>query len=319
MKRLWNHVWRLWGPRWWWAPLPFVLYTIGLLVVRHEAKADLFAVDAIVFFLAFHSEKTKRLFLGLLPVGYVALVYDAMRFVKNIGLTAANVHICDLRDFDARHFGYTVDGHPAPIHDWIRQHTSTALDVFFSIPYGTFIFAAIAFIVFAYVRDYPAMRRFAWAFLAMNVAGFVTYHLYPAAPPWYFHERGCVADLTAHASEGPSLAHVDQVLGIGYFHGFYGKSNDVFGAVPSLHVAYPLLIAIEGFRSFPKWLRALSIFYFVQMVGAAIYLDHHWVTDVLLGITYAIVVATVFRRIFPTEARTKSSPSLAAEGSLVTP
>ena len=28
------------------------------------------------------------------------------------------------------------------------------------------------------------MRRFAWTFFFLNVAGFLTYHLYPAAPPW---------------------------------------------------------------------------------------------------------------------------------------
>ena len=62
-------------------------------------------------------------------------------------------------------------------------------------------------------------------------------------------------DLNAHASEGPRLAHVDALMGWKYFAGFYGRSNDVFGAVPSLHVSYPLLVILYGWRFFKTPLR----------------------------------------------------------------
>jgi len=74
--------------------------------------------------------------------------------------------------------------------------------------------------------------------------------------------------------------------------------------VPSLHVAYPLLIALEGFRGFAKlrrarflvWpLRVVAALFFACMVGAAVYLDHHWIIDVVVGIGYALVAFTVFR------------------------
>ena len=61
-----------------------------------------------------------------------------------------------------------------------------------------------------------------WSFFVLNIAGFVTYHLYPAAPPWYFHLHGCTVDLAAPASAGPNLTRVDAWLGISYFAGFTG-------------------------------------------------------------------------------------------------
>ena len=36
--------------------------------------------------------------------------------------------------------------------------------------------------------------------------------------------------------------------------------------------------------------------FFVSMCVAAVYLDHHWVIDVLLGIVYTLVVELTLRR-----------------------
>jgi membrane-associated phospholipid phosphatase len=132
------------------------------------------------------------------------------------------------------------------------------------------------------------------------VAGFVTYHIYPAAPPWYYHSHGCVVDLGASASAGPNLARVDELLGVHYFTAFYGRSNDVFGAIPSLHVAYPLLIVMEGWRHHRWLLRSVTLLYFSMMCFAAVYLDHHWLIDVIVGLGYGVGVyaamSWVFRR-----------------------
>jgi membrane-associated phospholipid phosphatase len=158
------------------------------------------------------------------------------------------------------------------------------------VPYATFIFVCIACAVWLYLRDYPAMLRFTWSFFAINVAGFATYHLYPAAPPWYYHAYGCHVDMMARASEGPNLARVDALLPVPYFAGMYGRASDVFGAMPSLHVAYALLVAIEGWATFHSAFRAAAVLFYVTMCFAAVYLDHHWVLDVVAGSFYCVVI-----------------------------
>jgi hypothetical protein len=222
----------------------------------------------------------------------VGIVYDGMRFVRNWGVTESTVHVCDLRAAELRFFGLPSG---QTLQDWFQAHPNKWADLYFSIPYGTFIFVALGFAAWLYFRDFSAMQRFTWLFLLMNVMGFVTYHIYPAAPPWYFHAHGCAVDVLAKANEGPNLARVDVMLGVGYFHGFYGRSNDVFGAVPSLHVAYPLIIVLEGWRLFSKFWRAAAVTFFVSMCFAAVYLDHHWVIDVLIGIAYALVAFALVR------------------------
>jgi inositol phosphorylceramide synthase catalytic subunit len=286
--------------RWWhWlGAAPFVLWPTYLLS-RGEVRWEALAVMVIVPTLALASARTRVLFAGLLPVGLVALLYDAMRFVKNVGVTPARVHLCDLRAVEMRLFGVTAAGHAGTVHTWFRAHPSALLDALCAVPYGTYIYAVLATAGYLYLRDVRALRRFTWTFFALNVAGFVTYHLWPAAPPWYFHAHGCVVDLGARASEGDALARVDARMGLRYFHGFYGRSNDVFGTMPSLHVAYPALIAVAAWRHFTLATRALVLTYAALMCLGAVYLDHHWILDVLVGLVYAVVAWTLVRRAFP--------------------
>ena len=282
------------APRRWsvtsaWMIAPFVLWSAFRFLVG-DCRWELAALAIVVPLLAFGNEKSKRLFHGLYPIGLLGLAYETMRFVKNVGLTPEKIHLCDLRAIDMRIASVEVDGARVTVHDWLQAHASPALDVICAVPYGTFIYVALGFAVFLYVKDYARMRVFGWTFLLVNLAGFATYHAYPAAPPWYFHAHGCVVDLATRASEGPNLARVDALLGFSYFHSFYGRSSDVFGAVPSLHVAYPMLITLFGWRLFGVAARVLSSGFLAVMCFAAVYLDHHWIIDVVLGLAYTIVV-----------------------------
>jgi hypothetical protein len=294
--RLWRHMKALWPRHTLLPAAPFLLWA-GFWAVRGQLRWDHVAMAIVVPLVAYGNAKTKRMFLGLLPVALVGLFYDAMRFVKNVGLREDNVHVCDLRGAELRIFGITLDGQRMTLQDWFHAHPSHVLDLLCAVPYGTFIFLILGYAVFLYFRDFAAQQRFTWGFLAMNLLGFATYHVYPAAPPWYFHTHGCVVDLAAHASEGARLAWVDSFIGVKYFAGMYGRSSDIYGAVPSLHVAYPLLVAIEGWRHHRLPGRVFLASFYVVMCFSAVYLDHHWVIDVIVGTAYTAVVAVVMRRI----------------------
>ena len=83
------------------------------------------------------------------------------------------------------------------------------------------------------------------------------------------------------------LIVVDEYLGINYFGGFYGRSSNVHGALPSLHCAYPLLTWLYSREVFP--IGNIFFAFNAALTGfAAIYLCHHYVIDVLLGIVYSL-------------------------------
>lgn len=274
--------------------LPFVAYA-GYSAARSDLRVEHVMLAGAVAALASIGPRTRELLRGLYPIALVGLLFDGMRPYQKLGLTEGRVLLCSLRDVESRVFGWETGGSRLTLHDWFREHHAAPLDVFCAIPYATFILWCVAGAVFLYVRDRPAMVRFTWGFFLLNVAAFATYHALPAAPPWYFHERGCVVDLTTRASEGPVLARVDQIVGFAYFRAMYAKASSVFGALPSLHCAYPFLLVIEGWRAFGPRMRAASIAYYLAMVFSAVYLDHHWVLDALLGTAYAIGAAGAMR------------------------
>jgi membrane-associated phospholipid phosphatase len=73
-------------------------------------------------------------------------------------------------------------------------------------------------------------------------------------------------------------------------HG-YQYANNV-AAVPSLHAAFSLLIAITLWPRKHKWLRPIVALYPLAMAFSLVYAGEHYFSDILLGWIYT--VATVF-------------------------
>ena len=243
-----------------------------------------------------HRDGAARRFLfGACPLFLVGAIYECMGLVKDVAATRERVHLCDMRARELALFATTMNGQRVTWQDWFLVHHDPALDLLCAIPYGTFVIAVLAAAVFLYFRDYRTMARFGWSWLALNLGAFVAYRLYPAAPPWYFHAHGCVVVPATAASEGPALARVDALLGVRYFAGMYRRSNVVFGAMPSLHCGYALLVVLECWAVFGPKARALSLAFLLSMCFGAVYLDHHWVLDVLAGLLYCALVVAASR------------------------
>jgi len=287
------------------------------MALRGMLRWDHVAVAVFATSLSWGPAWARRLLRGVLPLGLVGLTYDAMRFVEHVGVSESTVHVCDLRSVELRWFGIVSGGQRITLHDWLQPRATPWLDVLAAIPYGAFLAVVFGYCIYLFARDFEAQQRFGWAFFALNLIGFTTYHLYPAAPPWYFHRYGCTVDLHAVASAGPNLMRVDGWLGVPYFAGLYGRASDVFGAVPSLHVAYPSLMLATGWRVHGRFGRALLVLFLAWMSCSAVYLDHHWVVDILTGALYAFAVAYAARRISSFLAeRALSTESPTVPGSL---
>ncbi len=281
---LWSHMRSLW-PRYTLLPAAPVVLWCSYSLLSGERRWEIIALLILAPLLAYYSAGSKRLFGVLMPFAMVAVIYDAMRFVKHVGVSVDRVHVCDLQRFEATLFG----SGGRTVHDWLQPHATPALDLFFAIPYGTYLLVPTAYVVYLYVRnDYAAAQRIAWTFFALNMAGFITHHAYPAAPPWYFHAHGCSVDLATAGSPGPNLLRVDAMTGVDFFKGLYGRSTDIFGALPSLHVAYPAMMLMEGWRRHRALGRSLLVAFAIAMCSAAVYLDHHWVLDVIAGLVFAV-------------------------------
>ena len=147
-----------------------------------------------------------------------------------------------------------------------------------------------------WVRSRGLYLRFMTSFVAMTTLGYVTYVLFPAVPPWLASQHGDLAP--THRLVRELWDHLGYPAMAGLFSGSNLYANDV-AAIPSLHAAYPVMIAL--FFS-PRSGRAVRVglwLYAVAMALALVYSAEHFVVDIALGWLYAIGTALIVQRFWP--------------------
>jgi len=146
-----------------------------------------------------------------------------------------------------------------------------------------------------WVRAYPLFLRFRALFLTVTFAGFLTYVLYPAIPPWLASERGDMP----HTIRIVRAMWVEVGLsGVAKVFGENSRYAFPVGALPSLHAAWPFLLLLFFWPIAGKW-RVLLVAYALAMALTLVYSADHFVFDVLLGWTYVIVVVMAFKYLDP--------------------
>jgi hypothetical protein len=239
-----------------------------------------------------------------------------VRYARAWLVQADRVLGCELRSLELALFSVAPNVTP---QDWFMRHHSPVWDVIFALPYAFFAYAALAYAAYLYFVDRPRMRHYLWSFALANLISFVVWLALPAAPPWYIRAHGCVIDLAAVPSPA-ALVRVDDLLGFPYFETFYSRAASVFGALPSMHCAYPMLglLTARHVATWRTW--PIHVLYVLVMFAASVYLDHHWIIDGLFGWALALVAVAVTRvwltRLGWLPARLRPAPRASAAPSL---
>ena len=120
-------------------------------------------------------------------------------------------------------------------------------------------------------------------YLVLSFAGFVTFLLFPAAPPWMAAEKGMIEPITRISSD------VWFALGIHDFPSLYNKiSPNPVAAMPSLHAAYATLFALFIAKFYgKKWAITAAIYPVLIYVGT-VYQGEHYAIDEIIGGLYAV-------------------------------
>jgi membrane-associated phospholipid phosphatase len=147
-----------------------------------------------------------------------------------------------------------------------------------------------------WVRRRPHYYDFVASLILLSMAGFVTYLLVPAAPPWFAAREGLLS--------GPDGAPIIEYLKPAAFERlaeavgfdgeyvysaiFAGVNPNLVAAFPSLHVAYPFLTFLALRRSFGRvgW---LAFGYTLLVAFSVMYTADHWIIDLIAGMAYAYV------------------------------
>jgi hypothetical protein len=77
----------------------------------------------------------------------------------------------------------------------------------------------------------------------------------------------------------------------------YSAGSNVFGAIPSMHAAFPMMLVFYSTKRRNPFLTGLFIISMLSIWFGAIYTSHHYLIDILLGMSCAILAILIVEKI----------------------
>ncbi len=278
--------------------LALVVVHLGATAAFMELRWEHLTANALLLGLSWSGERGRHFTQLVFPLYLTGLLYDNFRFVEEY---RGHIRVAELYEREIQWFGIPANGDLLIPAAWLQNYTNNLLDFVTGLAYILYLWIPIGLAFALYFIDQERMSQLAWSFLIVNVLGMATYLLYPAAPPWYVQDYGLgPAQLDALPSAA-GAARFDQMTGLGYFSSFYMRSANVFGAMPSLHAAYPALVVGAVWGMGARWV-VPTVLFTLLVAFAAVYLNHHYVWDVLVGIGYGALASLAAGRIVGSNA-----------------
>jgi hypothetical protein len=248
-------------------------------------QRDLLAIWVLLGLLCFSLSDVRGWARGVvlewLPFIGLLIAYDSLR---GSAAHVFGVHYLPQIQADQALFGGAAP--TVTLQHWLWHGHVVWYDVIFWGVYLTHFFATPVLAAVLWKLDRQRFRVFVVLVAALSFAGLATYALYPAAPPWMASQSGLIAPTTRII---PLVWHALGLHSAGSIvEGGYSYANNV-AAVPSLHAAFSLLVAITLWPRKHKWLRPLVALYPLAMAFSLVFTAEHYVSDILLGWVYTIV------------------------------
>jgi hypothetical protein len=254
-----------------------LLLVVIFILVRVFWTPDLIFVALLGLFIILG--EGKQFLKYFLPFIILLLSYEKLRSLAPV--LNSNVHYVEMIHFDRWLFGDMIPTQTlqSVLFNGHVQWYDFALYFLYMMHFVVPLLLAV--IIWRYQPKY--YWNYVVGLLILSYFGFITYVVFPAAPPWLASDRGVLTPSIAHIST--SIWHA---LGVENFSTYYQKlSPNLVAAVPSLHSAYPFLFALIIRKIWGNRWFAISMVYPLAIWFGVVYLGEHYVIDVILGILYA--------------------------------
>jgi len=259
----------------------FVLVSVVLTLVAADVlypSTEVFL--GLLVILAVMNSKVRMFAVDFAPFIVLLFSYETLRNFAD-DLSTADIHVTDLIAWERSLSGGALPGY------WLQQHLwnlpiTPVLDVLTNTLYLSHFLAPLITSALLWRRKLSEYWAFALGLMALSYAGFATYIIFPAAPPWWATHHGYLPGTPITLDHFVIPAEV------------VSAGPNPVAAMPSLHTAYPTYIALVsmavwGRRGIPVVLLPLGVAF------STFYLGHHWVIDALVGMGYATIsFATVY-------------------------
>jgi len=282
-----------------------VLYFI-YIHQRLHIRPDHIFLALLVLTLAFGKSGARKFLVDWLPFILFWVFYDMMRGVADNWRGA--IHIKDIYDVELALFGplfggkipsfffqdlqHAIDG------SWFKKIFDLLAADLYTIHFAVPLLAG--WVLWHTTNDRAMYYRFAYTMTILNIMALTTFFLFPAAPPWYVMKYGFAQPQGELIGAAGSLISVDRLLKVNFFTTLWDNFNpNYFAAIPSLHGSYPIVVILFLYKKFRKYLPWLLL-YPILTWASAVYLNHHYIIDLVVGGMYLIIAYLIANKIlFP--------------------
>jgi len=254
-------------------------------------------ICCLILALVYAVFRPARKFLwAMMPFILFGVIYDNLRYFPNYEFN--DIDISGLYNTELSLFGIGEGLERMIPSAWCQAHHLALADFFAGIFYLCWVPVPVGYAMWLFFsgrREWCI--RFGMCFLFVNILGFIGYYLHPASPPWYVLKYGFEPIFNTPGNTA-GLAYFDNIVGVPVFAAIYGGNANVFAAMPSLHAAYMLIATVYSRLSRSSLLT--TVIFGIIAAGiwwTAIYTAHHYVLDVLAGITTALVGMLLFEKV----------------------
>lgn len=243
----------------------------------------------------FHTQ-SRHFIVMTIPILLYGIMYDSFRYIPFDSLLP--IHIKDVFQWDLYLFGVSSGGGIIPLSQYVFEVLAhPVFDLISGFIY--FLHVPMMLVVLVILWKYGSAekaQRYTLAFFIMNVLAFSTHFLFPVAAPWYVENFGFSQPMGPIPGDPAGLVRFEQVLGLSFFSENYSISPVIFGAVPSMHAGFSTLGWLYSFQINRKFSIFMG-FYVLTMVFSALYLQHHYMVDLVWGIFYALLAWILVEKI----------------------
>jgi|SoiMethySBSTD1v2_1073268.scaffolds.fasta_scaffold194904_2 uncharacterized membrane protein YbhN (UPF0104 family) len=204
----------------------------------------------------------------------IDFLYEATRILATGERSTAFAHSQTIVDTE-RSLGMF---HELALQRWAMDAPSFVLWFANTLYFNAQFTVSFGFLLWVYLRRNAQWKTVRNLIFAANVLGLIGYVLYPAAPPRMMDGLGFID--TLHQT---SVNHDSGVI---------SALSNPYGAMPSLHTAYALIVGISGFMLVRnRLLRAVWAVYPAMVVFSIVTTANHFFLDAVGGAVVAMVAA----------------------------
>jgi membrane-associated phospholipid phosphatase len=301
---------------------------LALGAATHSIRAYHWSILAAIPVVFVASQRGRQFFLDWSPLFAFWMIYDRLRLLQP--LLYDRVAVEWPYRAEAWLFGWMAGGE-APAHAcraWFEAHAATS--------HAFLIGWSAQLIYFSYLFILPAHLAFWWwrgktrlrdrAFFVRHLSAFTLLHgmallLYlglPVAPPWWVTLHGIVQPTVDLVANTRMSAAMDGVI----VQKMIKNAAQWFGAVPSLHAAYPMLLFVLSMGCRSRSTVAGLALYSAAMCVTTVVLNQHYIIDLfaaaVLSVAACMLAGRAGRILFPGDQRGKADgesgrPSVSAD------